>query len=268
VPDEPPSLIDTSVAHPARRYNYWLGGKDNFAADRESGDQIAAVYPSIRTTAIENRAVLRRAVTYLTRDAGIRQFLDVGTGIPTANNTHEVAQALAPDARVVYADNDPIVLHYARALLTSTPQGRTAYLEADLHDPDAILASAEVADILDFQRPVALMLMAVLHFFGDDERPYEVVRRLVDALPSGSYLVMTHATFDFLPPELLARFAELPAAASAQGKVRTRDEVARFFAGLDLVDPGVTLVSGWRPETSQAPRASEVACYGAVGRVP
>src|SRR5690242_16640062 len=179
------SRLDTSVPHPARRYNYWLGGKDNFAADRESGDAVVKLFPSIRTAAIENRAFLRRAVTLLAGELGIRQFLDIGTGLPTADNTHEVAQRVAPDSRVVYVDNDPLVMVHARALLTAAPgAGPTDYVEADVRSPEHILR--EAAKLLDFDRPVALMLVAVLHFLADEEDPHGIVRRLLGALPPGS----------------------------------------------------------------------------------
>jgi hypothetical protein len=203
--DSTSSRLDTSVPHPARRYNYWLGGKDNFAADRESGDAIAAAFPAIRTAVQENRGFLQRAVTFLTKEVGIRQFLDIGTGLPTANNTHEVAQAIAPESRIVYVDNDPLVLVHARALLTSSPQGATAYLDADLRDSHRILA--EVRGTLDFSQPIAVMLVAILHFIPDEADPYGIVARLVDALPSGSYLVMSHATGDFWSAEARADLA-------------------------------------------------------------
>ncbi|MGC4805132.1 SAM-dependent methyltransferase [Micromonospora sp. DT233] len=264
--------LDASVPHPARRYNYWLGGKDNFAVDRHSGDQIAAVYPAIRTVARENRAFLQRAVRYLAAEAGIRQFLDIGTGIPSADNTHEVAQAVAPDARVLYVDNDPMVLVHARALLTSSEAGATAYLDADLRDPDRILAADELRRTLDLSRPVALVLVAVAHFLTDADRPYEVVARLVDALPSGSYLVVSHVTADFIPAEIVARMAAEVAAGrmSNDAVTRSRAEFARFFAGLELVEPGIVPVTQWRaelPETERPPLA-EASIYGAVARKP
>ncbi|GIJ44503.1 hypothetical protein Val02_13890 [Virgisporangium aliadipatigenens] len=260
--------IDTSVAHPARRYDYWLGGKDNFQADRDSGDQIAKLYPGIRTAAVENRRFLRRAVTYLTREAGIRQFLDIGTGIPTADNTHEVAQRIAPDARIVYVDNDPIVLAHARALLRSSKEGRTAYLDADLRDPDRILADADLRDTLDLTRPVGLMLIAVLHFVTDEEEPYAIVRRLLDALPPGSHLALSHGTLDFIPPEVKAAAAASGMRSDMYG--RTRDEVARFLDGLEIVEPGIVAVPEWRGEEEPAPRPApgEVSVYGAVARKP
>nr|WP_239134215.1 SAM-dependent methyltransferase [Rugosimonospora africana] len=261
------SKIDTSVAHPARRYDYWLGGKDNFAADRRSGDAVSAAFPTIRTTAIENRRFLRRAVTYLSREVGIRQFLDIGTGIPTANNTHQVAQAIAPDARVVYVDNDPIVLAHARALLTSSRQGATTYLDADLRQPDQILNHPDLLSTLDLSQPVGLMLVAILHFIKDTDDPYGVVNRLVSAMPSGSYLALTHATHDYMPPET---FAAVSAADTQMPfQFRSRDQFARFFDGLDVQPPGFVSVSEWRDGDEEQPRptAADTAVYGAVARI-
>jgi hypothetical protein len=264
--------IDTTTPHPARRYNYWLGGKDNFAADRESGDAIAKIYPAIRTTALENRAFLHRAVRFLSQEAGVRQFLDIGTGIPTANNTHEVAQSIAPDSRIVYVDNDPIVLTHARALLTSTPQGATAYIDADLRDPASILQHPHLGDTLDLGEPVALMLIAIVHFLFDEDRPYETVGALVDALPSGSYVVMTHGTTDFLPKELREYGeAEVRAGRLKLDAVgRSKDEVAKFFDGLQVVEPGVVPVVEWRPEVPEEdrPPLADAALYGVVARKP
>ncbi|MGI5239039.1 SAM-dependent methyltransferase [Dactylosporangium sp. CA-139066] len=264
--------IDTTTPHPARRYNYWLGGKDNFAADRESGDAIAKVYPAIRTTALENRAFLQRAVRFLTGEAGVRQFLDIGTGIPTANNTHEVAQSIDPRSRIVYVDNDPIVLTHARALLTSTPEGATAYIDADLRDPASILGHESLRETLDVQRPIALMLIAIVHFLFDEHRPYETVGRLIDALPPGSYVVMTHGTTDFLPKELREYGeAEVRAGRLKLDAVgRTRDEIARFFDGLEIVEPGVVPIVEWRPEVPEEdrPPLADAALYGVVARVP
>ncbi|WP_229399565.1 SAM-dependent methyltransferase [Micromonospora okii] len=264
--------LDTSVPHPARRYNYWLGGKDHFAVDRHSGDQIAAVYPAIRTLARENRAFLRRAVRHLAAEAGIRQFLDIGTGIPTADNTHEVAQAVAPESRVLYVDNDPMVLVHARALLTSSAGGVTAYLDADLRDPESILGADELRATLDLSRPVGLILAAVAHFLTDADRPHEAVARLVEALPSGSYLALSHVTTDFIPAEIVARMtAEVAAGRMRQdGVPRSRAEFARFFAGLELVEPGIVPVTRWRPEVpeSERPSLAEASVYVAVARKP
>ncbi|WP_432906791.1 SAM-dependent methyltransferase [Micromonospora matsumotoense] len=268
----PSDRIDTSVAHPARRYNYWLGGKDNFQADRDSGDAMAAAFPTVRTAALENRRFLQRAVAHLAREAGIRQFLDIGTGIPTANNTHEVAQAVAPQSRVVYVDNDPIVLAHARALLTSATEGATAYIDADLREPEKILHHPELRRTLDLGQPVALMLVAILHFVGEAEDPYGVVRRLLAELPPGSYLAASHATYDQLPPDV----AEAARVATRDGNppgginLRSRDDFARFFDGLEVVEPGVVSVARWRAETEPQPRPTvdEVSMYGAVARKP
>ncbi|WBB76866.1 SAM-dependent methyltransferase [Micromonospora sp. WMMD1128] len=271
-PAHPGDRIDTSVVHPARRYNYWLGGKDNFQADRESGDAMAARFPTIRVSALENRRFLRRAVRHLAAEAGIRQFLDIGTGIPTADNTHEVAQSVDPRARVVYVDNDPIVLAHARALLTSSAAGATAYLDADLRDPERILAHPELRGTLDLSEPVALMLVAVLHFVPDADDPHTTVRRLLDALPAGSYLAASHATHDHLPAHLAAEAKETARGGGLHGmiNVRGRDEFTRFFDGLELVEPGVCPVADWRAEGEPEPRptAVDVSLYGGVGRKP
>jgi hypothetical protein len=259
--------IDTTTAHPARRYNYWLGGKDNFAADRESGDAIAAAWPTVRIGALENRMFLRRTVRFLARQ-GVRQFLDIGTGIPTADNTHEVAQSIEPTARVVYVDNDPIVLSHARALLTSTPQGATAYLDADLREPEKILLNSDLRDTLDLSEPVALMLVAILHFIRDDEAPREIISQLVDVLPAGSYLVASHATYDHLPPAVIAKLE----AANTDGRFKPRSagEFAGLLDGLDLIAPGIVSIADWRAEDEPQPRpsAADVSCYGAVARIP
>jgi S-adenosyl methyltransferase len=261
--------IDTTVAHPARRYDYWLGGKDNFAADRESGDAVAAAFPTVRTAAIENRRFLRRAVTYLAREVGIRQFLDIGTGIPTANNTHQVAQSIAPQSRIVYVDNDPIVLVHARALLTSSAEGATAYLDADLRDPKAILAHPDLRRTIDLSAPVGLMLVAILHFVPDEDRPYDAVARLVEAMPSGSYLTATHATNDYMPPETSTAVNAADRATRVSFQFRSREEFARFFAGLDLVPPGIVSVSEWHTDDEDTPRpsAAETAVYGGMARI-
>lgn len=259
------SRIDTSVAHPARRYNYWLGGKDNFAADRASGDAVAAAFPNIRLAAVENRKFLRRAVTYLTGQAGIRQFLDIGTGLPSADNTHEVAQRSAPESRVAYVDNDPLVMVHARALLTNASDtGVTDYIEADVRAPDKILQ--EAARTLDFSQPVALMLVAVLHFITEDEDPYGIVARLVDTLAPGSYLVMSHATGDYLDAKTLAGFTAGPAAVS----FRTREQFGRFFERLRPVPPGIVSPAEWRADDEPQPRptAADTATYCAVAQIP
>jgi hypothetical protein len=255
--------IDTTTPHPARRYNYWLGGKDNFAADRASGDAIEAAMPGIRLMALENRMFLGRAVKFLA-EQGIDQYLDIGTGIPAPGNTYETAQAVLPSARVVYVDNDPIVLSHARALLT----GATAYLDADLRDPGAILSHPELKATLDFDRPVALLLVAVLHFIRDDEDPQGIVRTLVDALPSGSYVVATHSTWEYQSPEAVAKLT----AANQDGRftARTGEQLAALLPGLEFVEPGLLSVSRWRDEGERQPRPAveTVSCNGVVARVP
>ncbi|GIF14249.1 SAM-dependent methyltransferase [Actinoplanes teichomyceticus] len=258
--------IDTSRPHPARRYNYWLGGKDNFAADRESGDAIAAAMPTIRIATLENRRFLQRAVRHLTR-AGIHQFLDIGTGLPTADNTHEVAQAIEPAARVVYADNDPLVLAHARALLTSSPQGATAYLDADLRQPARILTDPVLRDTLDLDEPVALMLVAILHFIRDDEDPRRIIEELVDALAPGSCLVASHATWDHLSADVIAGLQ--PNNADQRFRPRSRSEFAALLDGFALLEPGIVSVARWRPDAPPETRPSDadVSCYGAVARV-
>jgi hypothetical protein len=263
------SSVDASMPHSARRYNYWLGGKDNFEVDRKSADVIAAAFPAIRTAAKQNRAFLRRAVTFLA-EQGVRQFLDVGTGLPTVDNVHDVAQRIAPESRIVYVDNDPLVLVHARALLTSSSEGATAYIDADLHDPRAILDNAAVRETLDFSRPVALMLVAILHFIPDDTDPYAIVSRLVGALPAGSYLVLSHATFDPLPPEIVTALNAVNTGSVPPFVPRTREQVARFLDGLELLEPGIVSVADWRAENEPAPRPTpaEVAWYGAVARTP
>ena len=262
---ELPSRLDTSVPHPARRYNYWLGGKDNFAADRESGDAVVSIFPSIRTAVIENRYFLRRAVTLLAGELGIRQFLDIGTGLPSADNTHEVAQRVAPQSRVIYVDNDPLVMVHARALLTARPGiGTTDYLEADVRSPEYILQ--EAAKTLDFGRPIGLMLIAIMHFIADEEDPYGIVARLVSALPSGSYLVLSHSTTDHLSPEAVDAFRT----GAIPVYLRRHDEVVHFFDGLEVLDPGVVSISSWRAENEPEPRPdeSETATDCAVARIP
>ncbi|HEU5156102.1 MAG TPA: SAM-dependent methyltransferase [Streptosporangiaceae bacterium] len=277
-PDDPrlddPFEIDISVPHPARRYNYLLDGTDNFEVDRISARAVEAAFPTIRISAQENRRFLRRAVTYLATEAGIRQFLDIGTGIPSADNVHEVAQRVAPDARVVYVDNDPIVLAHSRRLLAGTPLGTTAYLHADLRQPDAILAHPELRVTLDLGRPVALMLIAVLHFLVDDADPYGLVARLTAALPSGSYLVISHATTDFMPRRLADDVDKVierdNARSKAPGQLRNRAAFARFFDGMDLVPPGITSITEWRNSDppDERPSAADVSVYGAVARIP
>ena len=264
------ATIDTSTPHPARRYNYWLGGKDNFAVDRESGDQIGRAFPTVVTAARANRAFLRRAVRYLAEN-GIHQFLDVGTGLPVPDNTHEIAQRVAPASRVLYVDNDPIVLTHARALLTGSPLGRTGYLEADVRTPKAILNSPELASTINLDRPVGLLLVAVLHFIRDDDQALSIVRDLLRALPSGSYLAVSHATMDFAAPEGHVLYEQMYAAGRTDARARPKSQMARFFEGLDVVAPGIVTVNDWHADDlhdSDRPTSAEVAIYGALGRIP
>jgi len=265
--DAPIVEIDTSVAHSARVYDYWLGGKDNFAADRALGDAMIQAIPSLVTMARANRDFLGRAVRYLAGEAGVRQFLDIGTGIPAAGNTHEVAQEANPESRVVYVDNDPIVLAHARALMASHPAGKTAFIQGDIREPEKILASPAVRETLDLGQPVALMLIAILMLFGDDENPQSWVRTLVGALPSGSYVAVTHPTGDFNPGEM----AGAVAAAQHAGinlVPRGQAEVAAFLDGLDLIDPGVAPVLAWRPDGANPADPRSAYYYAAIGRKP
>ncbi len=257
--------IDTSVAHPARVYDYWLGGKDNFAADREAAERVLAVTPGLRFRVQANRAFLARAVRYLAGEAGIRQFLDIGTGIPSASNTHEVAQAVAPDARVVCVDNDPIVLVHARALLASSPQGATQYVEGDVRNAGPILGAA--ASTLDFSRPVALMLLGIMHLVLDSEDPYGIVAGLMAALPRGSYLALSHPAIDIgaAQAEAQRRYNER---VSTPQTLRTREQVARFFDGLELVPPGLGYVHAWRPDAGDVAGEGTVSAHGGVARKP
>ncbi|GAA1658563.1 SAM-dependent methyltransferase [Actinoplanes couchii] len=261
--------IDPTKPHPARRYNYWLGGKDNFAADRASGDELEKHFPKVRLGALANRALLQRAARFLTAEAGIRQFLDIGTGLPTADNTHQVAQRHAPESRVVYVDNDPLVMVHARALLNSSPEGHTAYIEADLNDPESILRHPTLTDTLDMTQPVGLMLIAVLHFVHGDGAAQPIVRRLLDALPPGSYLVATHATSDFGTPEQQALYQDLVRSGRSDVWTRPYDEFAALFEGLELVEPGVVPASEWRPEPgANIPERTDINVWTAVGRKP
>jgi hypothetical protein len=257
--------INTSVAHPARRYNYWLGGKDHFQADRDSGDAIAAAFPSIRAAALANRAFMGRAVELLSR-LGVRQFLDIGTGIPAPGNAHEVAQALAPETCVVYVDNDPIVMAHARALLTCTEPGRTAYLEADLREYEDILAHPRLRETIDLARPVGLLLVAILHFIPDTDDPYGIVAGLMGRLAPGSYLVLSHGTMDFAPPENHA----LVGNSARHGSIWPRScaEVGRFLDGLAMLEPGIVSIADWRADDDPGGRLTptESGIYGVVAR--
>ena len=258
--------FDTSVAHNARVWNYWLGGKDNFEADRAAGDRVFAMFPDIVHVARADRAFLGRAVRFLAVEANIRQFLDIGTGLPTADNTHDVAQRAAPESKIVYVDYDPVVLTHAQALLTSSPEGQTDYIQADLRDTDTILKAA--ARTLDLTRPVAILLIAVLHFIPDADDPYAVVARLMDAVPSGSYLVIAHAAADIAPEasaEMARRYNQM---ASATVTPRTRDQVARFFTGLDLLPPGLVPINQWALTGHIDATTGALVGYSAIARKP
>jgi hypothetical protein len=258
--------FDTGTAHSARRYNYWLGGKDNFAADRASAEAIKKVMPTVVKAATANRDFMQRTVRHLITDHGVRQFLDIGTGIPASPNLHEVAQNIAPETRVVYADNDPIVLSHARALMTSAPQGATAFAAADLRRPADLLATPEVKQTLDLAKPVGLMLIAVLHFLYDDAGPADVVATLVDALPSGSWVVASHGTADLqTDPADAERFA------LGQGvRLRSAAEFAALFdhPRVRLLDSALPMVSRWwRAPGEEVPDDADVSVYGLVARV-
>jgi S-adenosyl methyltransferase len=263
-PGDPPTF-DTSVAHIARVYDYWLGGKDNYAADRKAGDVAIETFPGIVASVRANRAFLARAVRYLAAEAGIRQFLDIGTGIPAANNTHEVAQSVAPEAMVVYVDNDPVVLAHARALLASSPGGVTDYIDADLRDYEKILSGA--ANTLDFGQPVAVMLIAVMHLISDEDDPYEIVSRLLAAVPPGSYLALSHVSSDIDTRASVEGSKRLNPIMYQQQHHRNRAEVTSFFDGLQLVEPGMVRVQEWRPDTEEEASTPSVMWCG-VARKP
>jgi hypothetical protein len=259
------SGIDSSVPHSARIWNYWLGGKDNYEADREAGDQFLAFYPQQRDKALACRQFLIRTVGHLAAEAGVRQFLDVGTGLPTMQNTHEVAQGVAPDSKIVYVDNDPLVLAHARALLANTTsEGETVYVDADLHEPDAILDAAAAS--LDFDRPVALLLFGVLGHVEDYDEAVSIVRRLQARLPSGSYFVQCDGT-----PTSEAYVQAIESYRNSGGvpyNLRTEEQIARYYEGLELVEPGLVPIPQWRQDPVFARVPAEVDQFGGVGRKP
>jgi len=266
VDDEAPRL-DTSVAHPARRYDYLLGGKDNFAADRESAEALLTIAPTAKVGALENRWFLHRAVRFLAGQ-GLRQFLDIGTGIPTSPNTHEIAQGIDPGAAVVYVDNDPLVLAHARALLTGTPEGATAYIDADLREPRQILGNSALTATLDLTRPVGVLLIAVLHFLIDTDDPREVIATLVDALPPGSWIAASHGTLEYMPEE---KQAAVRAVMEKQAAARTGAEFAALFdhPRVELLAPGVRSVTEWWAEEAPQPRppVEDVGCNGLIAQL-
>ena len=261
--------LRTDRAHGARIYDYILGGKDNYAVDRAAAQATVQVWPALPVHMRANREFMHRAARYLVGECGIDQFLDIGTGIPTSPNLHEVVQEVRPEARVVYTDNDPIVLAHARALMSSGARGRTAYLDSDLRDPEAILAAPQLRETLDPDRPIALMLIAVVHFIEDDDEALAVTRRIIDALPPGSYVATTIATDDFAP-EMLARVRQTYLDHGETLRWRDRATAERFLEGLELVEPGLVQMHKWRPDcdTYDAVPEADIAMYGAVGRKP
>ncbi|WP_156178505.1 SAM-dependent methyltransferase [Saccharothrix sp. ST-888] len=262
----PPADLRPEIPHPARMYDYYLGGKDNFPADRDAAERVMALGPMVKISALANRAFLQRAVRHLA-EQGVKQFLDIGTGIPTAGNTHEIAQQVHLDARVAYLDNDPIVLVHSRALLAAS-HGTATVVHADLRDPAAILADPEVRQLIDLGQPVALLLFAILHFVDEADDPYAIVRQLVDALPSGSYLALSHGTSDFVPPADQGKGAAVYRSATAQLTTRPREQVLRFFDGLELLEPGLVTAPLWRPD--QEPRSTDATTgiWAGVARKP
>ena len=262
----PQSRLDPSVAHSARVWNYWLGGKDNYKIDRVVAAEFAETFPGIVDIARQVRHFLFRAIRYLVVEAGVRQFLDIGTGLPTANNTHQIAQGMAPQARIVYVDNDPLVLVHARALLTSSAEGVTDYIEADVRDPDRILR--EAAKTLDFTQPIGLIMLAILGHIPDSDNPHAIVSRLLDALPSGSYLALSDDTdTDAANNEATRIYNQNPDAANPY-HLRSPEQIAGFFEGLELVEPGLVTTSRWRPEPSRWGEPVEISHYAGVGRKP
>jgi len=263
---DPAVVIDTSKAHQARIYDYWLGGKDNYEVDREAAEQALAAYPGLRRGVRAQRAFLGNAVTYLAETVGIRQFLDIGTGIPTANNTHEVAHAVDPDARVVYVDNDPVVLAHARALLTGMRPGTTTYLHADLRDTGTILTKA--ATLLDFRQPIAVLLIGVLQLIPDRDDPHAIVKRLMDAVSPGSWLAVFHPASDILADKIGEAARRVNVRSANTITLRSRGEVGQFFDGLEVVDPGLVQVHRWRPGAPAPDIGDEVAGYAGLARKP
>ena len=269
-PDDAPGL-DLSAPQAARRYNALLGGKDNFQTDRNAADDLVKAFPDARTAATENRKFLQRVVQYLAVDCGIRQFLDIGVGLPVAPNVHDLAQAADPTSRVTYVDNDPLVAVHARALLTGTPQGKTQFSLGDLRQPRLIVHDADLRATLDLDQPVAVLVVAVLHFIADAEHPYDAVREIVAAMPAGSCLAVSHGTYDLIPADLLPA-VRAAAEDSTQGPLhaRSREEVTAFADGLKLIEPGVVPVVDWHPDREPKPEATpaQSACYGFLARKP
>ena len=263
IDDRQTAKIDTTTAHTARVYDYFLGGKDNFPADREAAARILKGNPGMRDTCREQREYLRRAVRYLT-NAGIRQFIDIGTGLPTQENTHEVAQKIAPDVRVAYVDNDPIVLAHARVLMAEKDHGRTVFIHADARNPAELLVNPTLTEVIDFTQPVAILLIGILHFIPDDQDPRKMIDTLLGAVPAGSYLAISHGTPDYAP-EMGDAVQAAYQASSMPCRVRTAPEVMTLLDGVQLVDPGLVLLAEWRPDGA-VPRNRQQITYAAVGR--
>ncbi len=255
--------IDTSRPHPARMYNYYLGGKDNYLVDQEAAEEVLRLAPAVRLIARENRAFLQRAVRFLVAEAGIRQIIDIGTGIPAAGNVHEIAQAITPNVRVAYVDNDPIVHVHANALLTGS--GATAIVLADVREPEIILTDPQVRALIDFTEPVALLLVAIMHFVSDAEDPAGIIEVFREALAPGSYLALSHATGDF-HPQAAARAAAVYDRATAPLALRSRAQIAALFSGFEMVDPGVVQLPRWRPGRRPPRDLSKIMGYCGLGR--
>ncbi|WP_106243497.1 SAM-dependent methyltransferase [Allonocardiopsis opalescens] len=269
--DEQKEPVDlrTDQAHGARIYDYILGGKDHYAKDREAGDASLQAWPALRTHMRANRTFMHRVVRYLAAEKGVRQFLDIGTGIPTSPNLHEVVQQVDPRCRVVYVDNDPIVLVHARAFMdTGSAEGGINYIDADMREPDKILSAPQLRDTLDLTRPVGLTMIAMVHFILDDDEAYRVVRRVIDAMPPGSYFAASVATDDFAP-EVLAKVARTYADHGEPLRWRTRAQAEKFFEGTELLDPGVVQIHKWHPDPAEAGiRDEDIAMYGGVAYKP
>ncbi|TDD38340.1 SAM-dependent methyltransferase [Actinomadura sp. KC06] len=262
----PAPAIDTTVSHSARIWDYWLGGKENYEVDRQLGDQIEEVLPDIVQQARADRLFLGRVVRYLAGEVGIRQFLDIGTGLPTVDNTHQVAQGVAPESKIVYVDNDPLVLVHARALLTSTPEGATDYLDADMHDPDAILRGAEAT--LDFSEPVAITMLGVVWHVTDDDEARSIIGRLMDRTAPGSHLAIAHPTIEITGEKMAEAIRQWNKFGKPPGTHRTPRQIEALFDGLELVEPGVVSCTRWRPEDTRFGEPPETDQFGGVARKP
>lgn len=267
-----PARADRTKVHSSRRYNHWLGGNDSFAADRASADRIAQVFPFIRLAARENRRFLHRTVSWLAEQAGVRQFLDLGAGIPLSPNVHDLVQAIAPESRVVYVDNDPLVVAYGKARTSSTPQGTVAYVRGDLRESDRILDGPKLRTVLDFTQPVGLLLVAVLHFLDEADQPDQAVDRLIEALPSGSFLVISHACYDRpFPQKIATELEKLTTVSAGHGvfRARSREEIARFLTGTHPLNPGLVPIVEWRPGLEPHPKTTgQIGMLGAVAKIP